>query len=353
MTAPAEMDADQSTPRDDPAIDRAPADAGESVDPSPGPDAEVQASGPDAEGQSSPTRCGFVALVGAPNAGKSTLINTLVGAKVAIVSPKVQTTRTRVLGIATFGDETAGDQLIFVDTPGIFAPRRRLDRAMVAAAWQGAEDADEIVVLVDAARRSLGADTLGIVERLTEQDRTAVLALNKVDTAPKARLLEFAGRLNETGRFRQIFMISALTGDGVEDLRDHLRERLQPGPWLFPEDQLSDMPMRLLAAEITREKLFTHLHKELPYAITVETEEWEPFEDGSLRIGQVIFVERDSQRAIVLGAGGSMIKTIGQESRTELTDILEQTVHLKLFVKVREHWSEDPERFSAIGLDWG
>lgn len=294
-------------------------------------------------------RCGFVALIGAPNAGKSTLLNKLVGTKVAIVSPKVQTTRTRVLGITIEGES----QLVFVDTPGIFAPRRRLDRAMVAAAWQGAEDADLVVLLVDAAARSIDDDTRSIVDRLAATGRKAILALNKTDATKPERLLGLTAALNETGVFTDTFMISALTGDGVNDLRRALAARLPAGPWLFPEDEITDMPMRLMAAEITREKLFLRLRQELPYATTVETEEWEQFEDGSIRIGQVIFVQRASQKAIVLGKGGQMIRTIGESARRELEEILETRVHLKLFVKVRESWIDDPDRYRAWGLDFG
>lgn len=293
------------------------------------------------------TRCGYVALVGEPNAGKSTLLNTLVGAKVAIVSPKVQTTRTRVLGIAIEG----ASQLVFVDTPGIFAPKRRLERAMVAAAWEGAEEADLVVLLVDAGAR-LKPETLAIAARLKEYRRPALLALNKIDTVKRPALLELAGTLNGAGSFTETFMISALTGDGVGDLRRRLAAMVPEGPWLFPEDQLSDMPERLLAAEITREKLFLRLQQELPYALTVETESWEEREDGSVRIAQVIYVQRDSQKPIVLGRGGAMIKAIGTASRRELTDILERPVHLSLYVKVREGWIDDPERYRDWGLDY-
>jgi GTPase len=293
------------------------------------------------------TRCGYVALVGPPNAGKSTLLNTLVGAKVAIVSPKVQTTRTRVLGIATEG----ASQLVFVDTPGIFAPKRRLERAMVAAAWEGAKEADLVVLLVDAGAR-LKPETLSIAERLKESGRPALLALNKIDTVKRPALLELSGTLNAAGGFAETFMISALTGDGVADLRRRLAALVPQGPWLFPEDQLSDMPERLLAAEITREKLFLRLQQELPYALTVETESWEEREDGSVRIAQVIYVQRDSQKPIVLGKGGSMIKAIGSAARRELTAILERTVHLSLYVKVREGWIDDPERYREWGLDY-
>jgi GTP-binding protein Era len=294
------------------------------------------------------TRCGFVALIGAPNAGKSTLLNTLVGTKVAIVSPKVQTTRSRVLGILTEGQA----QIVFVDTPGIFKPRRRLDRAMVAAAWGGAAEADLVLLLVDASLKGVREETRGIVEKLAETKRQAILILNKIDAVRREVLLALASDLNASGVFSDTFMISALTGDGVEDLRRALADRLPEGPWLFPEDQVSDMPMRLLAAEITREKLFLRLQQELPYAVAVETESWEEQEDGSVRISQIIYVQRDGQKAIVLGRGGQMIKAVGTAARLELEEITEQRVHLSLFVKVRENWLDDPARYSVWGLDY-
>ncbi len=293
------------------------------------------------------TRCGYVALIGAPNAGKSTLLNRLVGRKLAIVTPKAQTTRSRLLGIAVEGQA----QIVYVDTPGIFAPRRRLDRAMVAAAWSGAEDADASVLLVDAAR-AIGADTRRILDRLAARGRKSILALNKVDLVRRDRLLGLAAELAEKGNFEPVFMISGLGGDGVEDLKRHLAAAVPPGPWLFPEDQLSDAPERLLAAEVTREQVFLQLHDELPYASTVETESWEDRPDGSVRIEQVIYVERPSQRAIVLGDHGQRIKTIGARARAELGHMLERRVHLFLFVKVRQNWGEDRERFAAIGLDY-
>jgi len=292
-------------------------------------------------------RCGFVALIGAPNTGKSTLLNRLVGAKVSIVTPKVQTTRTRVLGITLRG----AAQVIFIDTPGIFQPRRRLDRAMVAAAWSGAADADLVVLLVDAEKGVTG-DTGRIVEGLGKAGRKAILALNKIDLVRRESLLALSAELNETGIFTDTFMISAATGDGVDDLMDALITRLPEGPWLYPEDQLSDMPERLLAAEITREKLFLQLRQELPYALTVETEEWEERPDGSVRVGQVIYVQRDSQKAIVLGRGGQRIKSVGAAAREELEGMLGCKVHLFLFVKVREKWGEDPERYRDWGLDF-
>ncbi|HYC05503.1 MAG TPA: GTPase Era [Azospirillaceae bacterium] len=293
-------------------------------------------------------RCGFVALVGAPNAGKSTLLNALVGAKVSIVSPKVQTTRTKVLGIGMHGDA----QLLFVDTPGIFRPKKRLERAMVAAAWGGADDADLVALLVDASRRDVDPDTLDIVARLKDAKRQAVLILNKIDLIPRENLLLLAERLNAEGAFTDIFMVSALTGDGVKDLLDAFAARVPEGPWLYPGDQLSDMPERLLAAEVTREKLFLQLHQELPYATTVETESWEEFQDGSVKISQTIYVQRDNQKAIVLGKGGSKVKAIGAASRKELEEMLDRRVHLMLFVKVRENWTDDPERYRQWGLDY-
>jgi GTP-binding protein Era len=299
------------------------------------------------EGAGAETRCGYVALIGAPNAGKSTLLNRLVGTKLAIVTPKVQTTRARLLGIAIV-DAT---QLILVDTPGIFAPRRRLDRAMVAAAWAGIADADRIVLLADAARPD-DADTRQIIERLQASGRRAVLALNKIDLVRRDRLLAIADSLFRLGPFDEVFMISGLSGDGVEDLKRHLAAAMPQGPWLFPEDQLSDAAERWLAAEITREQVFLQLHDELPYAATVETEAWEERRDGSVRIDQVLYVRRAGQRAIVLGDKGARIKAIGSRARAELERLLERRVHLFLFVKVRDNWIEDPERYAALGLDY-
>src|SRR6266536_780525 len=293
------------------------------------------------------TRCGYVALIGAPNAGKSTLLNQLVGRKLAIVTPKVQTTRSRLLGIAIVGPA----QLIFVDTPGIFAPRRRLDRAMVAAAWAGMADADQTVLLVDAARPD-DPDTRHIIDRLVASGRRAILALNKIDLVRRDRLLALAHSLFHAGCFEHVFMISGLTGDGVADLKQHLASVAPPGPWLFPEDQLSDAPERWLAAEVTREQVFLQLHDELPYAASVETETWEERRDGSARIDQVIYVRRPGQRAIVLGDKGARIKAIGARARAELEHMLERRIHLFLFVKVRDNWIEDPERFAALGLDY-
>ncbi len=299
------------------------------------------------EAQPAPTRCGYVALIGAPNSGKSTLLNRLVGRKLAIVTPKAQTTRNRLLGIAIEGPA----QIVFVDTPGIFAPRRRLDRAMVAAAWSGAEDADEALLLVDAFR-GIDRDTRRILDRLAGRSRRSILALNKIDLVARESLLGLTDALSREGHFDPIFMISGLKGDGVEDVKRHLAVSLPQGPWLFPEDQLSDAPERLIAAEVTREQVFLQLHDELPYASTVETEQWEDKPDGSVRIEQVIYVQRPSQRAIVLGEGGKRIKTIGARARAELGHMLERRVHLFLFVKVRQNWIDDRERFEALGLDY-
>src|SRR6516165_157883 len=300
-----------------------------------------------AEEQATPTRCGHVALIGAPNAGKSTLLNRLVGHKLAIVTPKPQTTRTRVLGVATEGEA----QVIYVDTPGIFAPRRRLDRAMVAAAWSGAQDADETVLLVDAAR-GVDRDTRRILDRLAERGCESILALNKIDLVRRDGLLALADMLSRESKFDPVFMISGRTGDGVGDLKRHLASAVPQGPWLFPEDQLSDMAERVIAAEVTREQLFLQLREELPYGSTVETERWDDRKHDSVRIEQVIFVQRPSQRAIVLGEGGQRIKAIGARARIELERMLDRRVHLFLFVKVRENWVEDRERYAAIGLDY-
>jgi len=299
------------------------------------------------QGEGAGRRCGYVALVGAPNAGKSTLLNQLVRAKVSIVTPKVQTTRSRVLGIAVEG--TA--QLIFVDTPGIFAPKRRLERAMVAAAWVGAQDADIIVLLVDAAR-GIDADTGHIVDGLKAAGRHAILALNKVDIVKPEKLLGLAETLSKAGIFEPVYMLSGLTGSGVDDLRNHLVATIPEGPWLFPEDQLSDLPQRLMAAEATREQVFLQLHDELPYASTVETDSWEEFKNGSVKISQTIYVQRDSQKAIVLGHEGSQIKRIGARARRELERLFDRRVHLFLFVKVREGWTDDRERYEAMRLDY-
>lgn len=296
----------------------------------------------------SATRCGYAALIGAPNAGKSTLLNAVVGTKVAIVSPKVQTTRSRVLGIAMEGRT----QIVFVDTPGIFEPRRRLERAMVAAAWEGADDADLVLLLIDVTAPKVRPETMAIVERLKDFRRPSMLVLNKVDAVSPPKLLEMAALLNDSGRFEETFMISALKGDGVDHLRRTVADRLPEGPWLFPEDQLSDMPERLLAAEVTREKLFLRLHQELPYSIAVETESWEEFQDGSTRIAQVIYVQRESQKPIILGRGGQTIKAVGAAARKELEEMLERRVHISLYVKVRENWVDDPDRYRDWGLNF-
>jgi GTP-binding protein Era len=295
------------------------------------------------EGQ---TRCGFIALIGAPNVGKSTLINALVGSKVAIVSHKVQTTRALLRGIAIVD----GSQLVFIDTPGIFAPKRRLERAMVTNAWTGVHDADIAAVLVDAAR-GLDDEADSILARLVEIRQPKILLINKVDLVDKSALLAIVKAANERVAFAATFMISALTGDGVADVKRWLAAHVPAGPWHYPEDQITDAPMRQLAAEITREKLFLRLHQELPYQSTVETESWKELRDGSTRIEQTIYVERESQRKIVLGKGGQTIKAIGADARREIADMIEGAVHLFLFVKVREHWADDPERYRGMGLE--
>jgi len=293
------------------------------------------------------TRCGFVALIGAPNAGKSTLLNALVGSKVTIVSHKVQTTRALIRGITVANQS----QLIFVDTPGIFTPKRRLDRAMVTTAWSGAHDADLVGVLIDA-RKGLEEENEAILERLAEVRQPKLLILNKVDLVAKEPLLALAQTANDKAKFESTFMVSARTGDGVPDLKRWLAERVPPGPWLYPADQMSDAPIRQLAAEITREKLFERLHQELPYHATVETEQWKELRKGDIRIEQTIYVERESQRKIVLGKGGATIKAIGEAARREIAEIAEAKVHLFLFVKVREGWGDDPERYRAMGLEF-
>jgi GTPase len=293
------------------------------------------------------TRCGFVALIGAPNVGKSTLVNALVGSKVTIVSRKVQTTRALIRGIAIVGDA----QVILVDTPGIFSPKRRLDRAMVSTAWSGAYDADLVCVLLDA-KLGLDEEADRILAKVAGVDHDKILVLNKIDLVPREKLLGLAEAANERLAFKETFMISALSGDGVDDLRTGLAKMVPAGPFLYPEDQMSDAPMRQLAAEITREKIFQQLHQELPYQSTVETDSWAERKDGSIRIEQTIFVERESQRKIVLGKNGATIKSIGAESRKELAEITGQPVHLFLFVKVRENWGDDPDRYREMGLEF-
>jgi len=291
--------------------------------------------------------CGLVAIVGAPNAGKSTLVNALVGQKVAIVSPKAQTTRTRLMGVAIEGEA----QLLLVDTPGIFEPKRRLDRAMVAAAWGGAEGADVIALVVDG-KGGVGPKVLAIAEGLRHRREAKYLILNKVDIADKARLLGHAQRLNEALPFTETFFVSAATGDGLAELKRALAAAMPPGPWHFPEDQVSDATERMLAAEVTREQLYLQLHAELPYASAVETELYKEREDGSVEIHQQILVARATQRAIVLGKGGQRIKEIGARARAELAALMGQPVHLYLHVKVKENWDEDRGVYRDIGLDW-
>ena len=301
----------------------------------------------DGENEAGQTRSGFVALIGAPNAGKSTLVNQLVGTKVSIVTHKVQTTRALVRGIFIEGPA----QIVLVDTPGIFRPKRRLDRAMVTTAWGGAKDADFIMLLIDS-ERGLRGDAEAILQGLKEVPQPKILVLNKIDQVKREDLLALSAAANESVAFERTFMISATNGSGCDDLMDYLAETLPEGPWYYPEDQISDLPMRQLAAEITREKLFLRLHQELPYASHVETEKWEERKDGSVRIEQVIYVERESQKKIALGKNGEAIKAISTASRKELAEILEQPVHLFLFVKVRENWGDDPERFREMGLDF-
>jgi GTP-binding protein Era len=300
-----------------------------------------------AEAAGAAQRCGFIAFIGAPNVGKSTLINAIVGAKVAIVSHKVQTTRTLLRGIATSGDA----QLVFIDTPGIFAPRRRLDRAMVAGAWSGAGDADVVGALIDA-KRGLEPETAALLERLGAVERRKILIVNKIDLVEKLTLLALVKDATSRVDFAATFMVSALTGDGVTDLRGWLAQEVPRGPWHYPEDQLTDAPLRQLAAEITREKLYLRLHQELPYQSTVETNSWKDLKDGSVRVEQTIYVERESQRKIVLGKGGQTIKAIGADARRGIAAMAEQPVHLFLFVKVREAWGDDPERYREMGLEF-
>jgi len=292
------------------------------------------------------TRCGFAAIIGAPNAGKSTLLNALAGSKVAIVTHKVQTTRAAIRAIVI----EQNSQIIFIDTPGIFKPKRDLDEAMVDAAWGGAEDADRIALIVDA-KRGLNPDVERIIEGLEKSHKKAILILNKVDIMPRDSLLALTSHFNQRFNFDETFMVSALTGSGVEDIKKHFAENMPAGPWLYPEDQLADLPTKLLASEVTREKMFLKLHDELPYASTVETESWQVKKDGSIRTEQVIYVERESQRRIILGHKGETIKTIGQQARENLAEMLGVKVHLFLFVKVRPNWASDPERLRMMGLD--
>ena len=289
----------------------------------------------------------FVALLGAPNVGKSTLLNRVVGAKISIVTPKVQTTRTRIVGIAMRGKV----QIIFLDTPGIFKPRQRLQRAMVEAAWSSARQADSVVLLIDA-NAGLTEDSYRLITKLKDQNRPTIVALNKIDLIKPPRLLKLTSSLNTEGFFTDTFMISALTGDGVEDLVAKLAESAPTGPWLYPKDQLSDVPLRMLAAEITREKLFLQLQNELPYSTAIETEEWNERKDGGVRIDQTIYVQRNSQKMIVVGKNGTRIKSIGSVARCELEKLLERRVHLFLHVKVRRDWSERPDHYRTIGLNF-
>ncbi|NJC06920.1 GTP-binding protein Era [Sphingomonas kaistensis] len=292
-------------------------------------------------------RCGLVAVIGAPNAGKSTLVNALVGQKVAIVSPKAQTTRARLMGIAIEGDS----QILLVDTPGIFSPKRRLDRAMVKAAWEGAESADRLVLVVDAAA-SIGQRAEMVLQGIEGRPEAKILVLNKVDIADKANLLKFATELSARLEPEIVFMVSATSGDGVADVKKHLAAAMPEGPWHYPEDQLSDATDRMVAAELTREQLYLQLHAELPYASAVETEKWEERKDGSAVIHQQILIERDSQKAIVLGKGGSKLKAIGAAAREAIGEHLGRKVHLFLHVKVNPRWSEDKGLYEDIGLDW-
>jgi GTP-binding protein Era len=293
-----------------------------------------------------PTRCGFCAIIGAPNAGKSTLVNQLAGSKVSIVSHKVQTTRARIRAIAIEG----ASQIVLVDTPGIFKPKRTLDRAMVDNAWGGAGDADAVVLLIDG-RPGLTEDAKALIAQLEQTKTRAILVINKIDLMSRERLLEVAAEFNGAYPFEQTFMVSALNGSGTQDLLKFLAQKMPEGPWLYPEDQVADVQLRFMAAEMTREVIYERLHEELPYASTVETESWEEQKNGSVKIGQVIYVQRDSQKAIVLGKGGQTIKLLGQMARKEMEAQFGRKVHLFLFVKVREHWPEDKERLRNMGLD--
>ena len=300
--------------------------------------------------ENQPTRCGFIAVIGAPNAGKSTLVNQIIGAKVSIVSPKVQTTRTRVTGILAEGS----DQAIFVDTPGIFrGAKRRLEKAMVDVAWRQAAETDRLMLVIDVSKKRLSDDDHAVIEQLEQQKATPILVLNKIDEARHEVMLDVATQVNARLDVQETFMVSALTADGVGDLRDAVLGRLPEGPWLYPEDQISDLPSRMLAAEATREKLFMQLHQELPYNLTVETELFEVQKNGDLKINQVIYVSRDSHKAMVLGKGGARIKQIGSQSRQDLAELFDRKVPLFLFVKVRENWLNDPERYREMGLELG
>lgn len=314
-------------------------------------EAEMQGEPKEVKKQAEPneakTRCGFVALLGAPNAGKSTITNNFVGSKVSIVSPKAQTTRTTVKGIGIWGNS----QIIFLDTPGIFKPKRRLDRAMVASAWGGVSDADITVLVVDA-KRGFDDETKAIIQKLSENHIEALLVLNKIDLVNEEKLLKLCAELNAAYPFKETFMISAMDGKGTDEFYQYLADHLPESPWFYPEEQMSDLPLKLLAAEIVREKLFLYLRQELPYALTVEPELWERRADNSVRAEMTIYVERDSQKQIVLGRGGSMIKKIGQAARHELEDLLEDRIHLFLFVKVRENWGDDPARYADWNLDF-
>ena len=293
------------------------------------------------------TRAGFVSLIGAPNAGKSTITNHFAGSKVSIVSPKAQTTRAVIKGIGIYENT----QIVFLDTPGIFNPKRRLDRAMVSAAWGGVKDADMVVLVVDA-KRGFDEETKAIVEKLKEEKIKAVLVLNKTDLVKKDKLLALSAEINTEYAFEETFMVSTATGEGMDDYYHYLADHLPVSPWFYPEEQMSDMPLKLLTAEVVREKLFLYLHDELPYALTVEPELWERREDGSMRAEMTIYVERDNQKIIVLGKGGQMIKKIGMAARKELEEMLEDRVHLFLFVKVRENWGNDPARYEPWGLNY-
>ena len=292
-----------------------------------------------------PTKCGIVAVVGPPNAGKSTLVNKFVGSKVSIVTHKVQTTRSRIRAISILGES----QVVYVDTPGIFIPKRRLERAMVDAAWIGAEEADIVLIVIDV-MRGIGADIKSIIDRLSEKNCSIYVVLNKIDSLRRELLLALIGGLKNEAKISEIFMISALNGEGVSELQSVISERMPMGPWLFPEDQLSDLPQRLLASEITREKVYLYLHQELPYAIAVDTENWKKLNDNSIRIEQVIYIQRESQKGIVLGSGGKTIKRIRSESQKELSDLLEQKIHLFVRVKVSANWINEPGRYREWGL---